>query len=194
MTKSYIKSVLQGVHKLDINSETLTEAVVKNVHDIKKNGQAHGRSDITLINQSTRGLALEMQASWLLGGGLNPNEFNFKDPETFAWDFEAEGTRFEVKNAGMIDKWFNFNLKEYKTSDNKTFPVLDTFLNNISRVDYILVGATIQDGDFYGVTYKWIIDASTFMKHMKVSRTNGGSTHYYHIPDAIACGDCVAIN
>ena len=196
MTKDYIRAVLQGTHSVNMEDEYLMNVIQRTIDEIKKNKQTHGRSDVVLRANVTRGIVLEEMASFLLAGNMNTTEFNHLVPESYAFDFTVEDRTFEVKNVGWGDSWFNFNINEDLEVYHITRPILDTFIKNRKLVNYVLIGATSCKQDFsdYEIKFKWIIEADTFMEYVNRSRTKDGTTHYYDVRKATNDGQCMRIS
>jgi len=187
---------LSTLYKFDISSE-LYDKIEQTVLEIKFNLQSNGRSDEELRRDVFSGLVLEHSACKLLSGELNDQKFNHKIRESYAYDLTVDGKRIEVKRVGWNDNWFNFNLKGSQFTLKR--PFLDTFLNNLDIIDYILVGSSyLEDEEKLKavIKFKWLIDAKSFKHYIKESNKNKNSytSHYYDIRSAVSNGDAIILN
>ena len=175
----------------------ISEQINSMVQEIKENNQTHGRNEPTLINHVKSGVILEKGLAKLIGGTINRQAHNFRDPETFAWDVEADGIRFEVKSSPKGDTWFNFNLRSEETASCELLSRvnLSTFLNNLNTVNFLIAGFYEpygEDGHF--VKFKWLMGSRTFPNYIKKSSArNRGTTNYYHIKQGKQNGHCVEL-
>lgn len=167
------------------------------VNEITENGQTKGRNHQTMINHTKTGTILEMALVKALDGKMNTNVFDKTDPETYAWDVEAYGLRFEVKSSPKNDKkWFNFNLDGYENySETKmTRANLTTFLKHPEYSDFVVAGYYTDLGDKYLVKFKWLMVSEVFEEFVKRSNPNSvGTTHYFHTVEAERAKRCVIL-
>jgi len=176
-----------------VHDDEISEHVAFKVKEIQGNNQTFGRDQMTMENHVKSGSILEIGLAKLIDGVVNPNLFDSSDPESFAWDVEKGGVRFEVKSSPKADSWFNFNLHGVENSSNETLTRvnLTTFLKYSSYSNFIIAGYYTESGSGYVVKFKWLMKSLTFQNYVKKSRASGkGTTNYYDIVSSKRNLDC----
>jgi hypothetical protein len=193
-----MNEILEGLSSpIFVNEDEVAEHIAYKVQEIKENGQEHGRDDETLTKHVRNGTILEYALANKLGGFINPSKFDHTDPNTFAWDVDVNGVRFEIKSSPSFDTWFNFNLKNQQNfSDYQLVRAdLSTFLKYTDYVDYLVAGFYSEVENGYEVTFKWIMNAKNFQDYVRNSRPQkSGTTNYYDTRKALMTGDCYRLS
>ena len=180
-----------------VTKEEIASQVIQMVHEIKENKQSHGRSDAILTQHVISGCILEVGIAKAVGGEVNRRVHDSRNPHTFAWDVEVDNMKLEVKPSGKGHTWFNFNIKgAHNQSDTKLSSAdLTTYIKYKHHTDFLVAAYYEKVEGGWMVTAKWLIDSDQFDKF--VNHSNGrsaGTTHYYHVRNAISNGFCVDLS
>lgn len=139
----------------------------------------------SLYKDIALGLVLELGVAKIIGGKYNDKEFDYTDPETFAWDILGPGgKKIEVKRKNRNFKCLNLNFKNEDYQGKYSF--YDTFLKYCDILDYLIVADIVENK----VQIEYIIFAKHFRKYIQASnKIAGGSSHFYKDIPAEINGD-----
>ena len=186
---------LQG--SIFVTAEDIASQVNQMISEIKENGQTHGRSDAVLGQHVKSGCILEVGIAKMLGGTKNRLVHDSRNPETFAWDVEADGLRFEIKPTRENDTWFNFNIRGAVNSSNEqlTRADLTTYMKYTQYTDFLIAAHYREKMGGWEVQPKWLFDSGNFDKFTRKSNPSSkGTTHYYHIKNGVQNSGCVVLS
>lgn len=184
--------VPQFVTKKDIESQ-----VIQMVNEIKENGQTFGRSDSVLTQHVISGCILEVGIAKAIDGKVNRKVHDSRNPNTFAWDVEVEDVKLEVKPSPKGDTWFNFNIRGASNqSDTKLSRAdLTSYIKYKQYTDFLVAAYHEKTDGGWMVHPKWLIDSDQFDKFVGKSKgQQSGTTHFYHIRNAIANNFCIPLS
>ena len=176
-----IKDFVASVEK----TEAIDNLIQFKVDEIIQNGQTHGRSRERLTSHVTTGYVLEEGVkSFFPQAVSNPKQFDHTDRDSYAWDVEIDGSKFEIKHSRK-STWVNFNLKEddYANDHLYTAPNLQTAFNNRDILDYVMIGEVEDCGDHWDVEFYFVCEFDEFVGNAKASRRTSsgyGTTHYFN--------------
>ena len=121
------------------------------------------------------------------GGTYNDKEFDYTDPETFAWDILGPNSqKIEVKRKNRNFKCLNLNFKNEDYEGKYSF--YDTFFKYCDRLDYLVVADIVDEK----VQIEYIIFAKHFRNYIQSSnKIAGGSSHFFKDYPAENNGDLI---
>jgi hypothetical protein len=131
----------------------------------------NGNSLDQKIYQAQAGVFLEHALS-LQGAELNEKEFDVKDVDSYFWDVKWHGLYTEVKRCKLNENstWFSFYESQVKT-----------MLNNINRLDLLIVGDyEIHEKNTCHVKWMLMTPVKSFKKNVKKSIYSEGKLYYNH--------------
>ena len=141
----------------------------------------------SLFNDIALGLVLELGVAEIIGGSYNNDEFDYTNPDTFAWDILGpNNSKIEVKRKNKNFKCLNLNFKNSEYDGKYSF--YDTFYKYCDRLDYLIVADIVEDR----VQIEYIIFAKHFQKYIQASnKISGGSSHFFKDYPAENNGDLI---
>ena len=141
----------------------------------------------SLFTDIALGLVLELGVAKIIGGTYNDKEFDYTDPETFAWDILGpRGQKIEVKRKNKNFKCLNLNFKNEEYQGKYSF--YDTFFKYCDRLDYLVVADIVDER----VQIEYIIFAKHFRNYIQSSnKIAGGSSHFFKDYPAENNGDLI---
>jgi len=177
-----------------VTKDEISSQVIQMVNEIKANGQTFGRSDAILTQHVISGCILEVGVAKAVNGIVNRKIHDPNNPNTFAWDVEVENIKIEVKPSPKEDKWFNFNIRGAPNQSDAKLSRADltSFIKYKHYTDFLVAGYYEKSNEGWMTCMKWLIDSREFEKF--VFHSNGksvGTTHYYHIKNAISNNFCI---
>jgi hypothetical protein len=168
----------------------LRDFIAHKAHEIFHNKKPGDKRTVTQVFWDTENSAPEF-----IMHQINPNfvknpwneNFNSRDPKTFAWDVNYGDDTFELKRWPDDDRtsWFSYS-KEH----------LGTMLKYINLIDYVVCPRTIKHDDVYEVYFPLIAKAKSFSRYLKRSNyqhkvyTDQEIVYYNHF-FAERDGDCI---
>jgi len=130
-------------------------------------------------------LMLERGFAKLINGKKNPLEYDYSNPETYAYDVVGPNNEhFEVKR--KKDRTFKWVLDGHKGKIDLT-----SFKKHQYLVDYIIGGNILsvdKDTNTYTIVYDFVANAKNFFDYQMKSKYN--SEYMYKSMIAMRRGDC----
>lgn len=123
-------------------------------------------------------IAIEFALIKVLGGHRNPKEFNYKDPDSYIWDVEVDGKKFEVKRHKTGAKYFTYGKKTIKT-----------YFKHCLSIDYLVTAYMDTSADNYLIDFAMIANSKTFEVYFQPSNYN--TNWYYDHNTARRFDECV---
>lgn len=127
-------------------------------------------------------IAIEHALAKVIDGARNPKKFNHHDNDSYVWDVKQQEKLFEVKRHKLGAKYFTYSGKSIKT-----------YINNSSKLDYLVTAYMDSTNTDYLVDFALIADSKTFEIYFNRSHYNN-NTYFYDHNTASKLGHCVNIN
>lgn len=180
-----------------VTEEEISSQVNQMVLEIKENKQTHGRSDAVLTQHVISGCILEVGIAKAVGGKVNRMVHDSRNPQTFAWDVEVRDLNLEIKPSAKGHTWFNFNIKgAHNQSDTQLSSAdLTTYLKYTQYTDFLIAAYYEKVAGGWMVYAKWLMNSDRFDTFVHPSRgQSAGTTHFYHVKNAISKGACIDLS
>ena len=171
----------------------LKDFIAHKAYELSKNRRPDDKRTGKQIFWSTENMAAEILMHHVdpkfVKNPWNEN-FNFRDPKTYAWDVNYDDDTFELKRwpPGDDTTWF-------------TYPpdALKTMFKHINLIDYVICPKLIRHKDIYEVGFHMIADAKSFRSYLSPSKYvhpvyKDRKSVYYHHFFAMNDGNCVYNN
>lgn len=136
-----------------------------------------GRSYEQVYSDCTR-IAIEFAVIKVLKGKRNPKKFNHRDPDSYIWDTEAYGLKFETKRHKTGAKYFTYSKKS-----------INTYFKHCLSIDYLITAYMESSSENYLVEFAMIANSKTFETYFQPSKYN--NNWYYDHNNGYRFNQCI---
>ena len=161
-------------------TEWMSKGIIENEKRFPKHQR---RTDEQIWQQTFNSVVCEIGIAKALKGSCNKQKFDYKIPQTYAFDVVVPGYQedmmFEVKWMSIGSDWYTFN-------DN----VVNSINKHKAYYDYLIVSSYVVENEKYKVIPRFLIEPRTFHRNYKSSYYDNYKKYYYNHNN----NDCIVLN
>jgi hypothetical protein len=185
MTHAQISEKLnKGIYVSREDGETRMQFQIDGILEWSKNPKSGDKRKHLQVKKDTLNSSVcEIAIAEALGGHVNQQDFDYKNPHTYAWDVSVGGyqedTYIEVKWMSLESDWYSFNEKLITNVEERK-----------QYYDYLVVATPIPNLTGWDVFPRFVINPKDFTRYVKSSKYDNYKPYYYNHHNA----DCIVMN